>query len=182
MFKRLQTPILLLLLLLIIPPFFYLFNYSAPISLNIDNKDKYELPFPGLLPDHPLYLFKAARDQALVFVTTDYERKARLQLELSDKRVRAGELLVDEKKYELAGSSFSKGERYFEQSIETLSSAKKQGQAPTSDIVEQMGRSNKKHQEILMRSSKLFSGSMREEFSLVLELNKQNGNQLQSLK
>jgi len=182
MFKRLQTPILLLLLLLIIPPFFYLFNYSAPISLNIDNKANYELPFPGLLPDHPLYLLKAARDQTLVFVTTDYERKARLQLELSDKRIRAGELLVDNKKYELAVSSFSKGERYFEQSIETLSAGKIQGQAPTSAIVEQMGRSNKKHMEILVRSSKELSGSTREGFGLVLELNKQNANKLQSLK
>ena len=97
MFKRLQTPILLILLLLIIPPFIYLFNYAQPVSLNIDNKANYELPFPGLLPDHPLYLLKAGRDRALIFVTRDYDSKARLQLELSDKRVRAGELLVDEK-------------------------------------------------------------------------------------
>lgn len=182
MFKRLQTPILLILLLLIIPPFIYLFNYSQPVSLNIDNKTNYELPFPGLLPDHPLYLLKAGRDRALLFVTRDYESKARLQLELSDKRVRAGQLLVDEKKYELAVTTYSKGERYFEQSIETLSLAKKQGQTPTAEIIDEMGRSNKKHNEILMRSSKELDGSLREQLSFVIALNKRNSSNLQSLK
>lgn len=182
MFKRLQAPFLLILLLLIIPPFIYLFNYSQPVSLNIDNKANYELPFPGLLPDHPLYLLKAGRDRALVFVTRDYESKARLQLELSDKRVRAGELLMDEKKYELAITTYSKSERYFEQSIETLSSAKIQGQPPTADIIDQMSRSNNKHNEILNRSSKELNGLLKEQLSHVLALNKQNADNLQSLK
>ncbi len=182
MFKRLQTPILLILLLLIIPPFIYFFNYSQPVSLNIDNKTNYELPFPGLLPDHPLYLLKASRDQVLVFVIRDYEKKARLQLELSDKRVRAGELLVDENKHELAVNTFSKGERYFEQTIETLSAAKIQGQTPTASLLDQMTRSNKKHNEILMRSSKELKGSLKERLSFVITLNNQNSGNLQSLK
>lgn len=182
MFKRLQTPILLILLLLIIPPFIYLFNYSQPISLNIDHKDNYELPFPGLLPDHPLYLLKMGRDRALVVVTRDYESKARLQLELSDKRVRAGELLMDVKKHELAVATYSKGERYFEQAIDTLSAAKKQGQTPTASLVDQMSRSNKKHNEILMRSVKPLSKSQKEQLSLVIALNKQNAINLLLLK
>lgn len=182
MFKRLQTPILLILLLLIIPPFIYLFNYSQPISLNIDNKDAYELPFPGLLPDHPLYLLKAGRDKVLVFVVRDYEAKARLQLELSDKRVRAGELLVDDKKYALAVTTYSKGERYFEQAIETLSSAKIQGQTPTTSILDQMSRSNEKHYEILLRSAKELKTPLKEQLSFVIALNKQNSDKLQSLK
>ena len=182
MFNRLQSAFLLVLLLLIIPPFIYLFKYSQPISLNIDNKADYELPFPGLLPNHPLYLLKAGRDQVLVFVVRDYEAKARLQLELSDKRVRAGELLVDDKKYELAVTTYSKGERYFEQAIETLSSAKIQGQTPTASILDQMSRSNEKHYKILMRSSKGLDSSLKERLSLVLALNKQNSDNLQSLK
>ena len=182
MFKRLQTPILLILLLLIIPPFIYLFNYAQPVSLNIDNKANYELPFPGLLPDHPLYLLKAGRDRALIFVTREYDSKARLQLELSDKRVRAGELLVDEKKYELAIDTYSKGERYFEQTIETLKSAKIQGQTPTASMIDQMSRSNIKHNDILTRTSKELSGSLRERMGEVLTLNRQNADSLQSLK
>jgi len=182
MFKRLQTPILLTFLLLIIPPFIYFFNYSQPVSLNIDNKSSYELPFPGLLPDHPLYLLKAGRDKVLAFMVRDYEAKARLQLELSDKRVRAGELLVDNDKYSLAVTTYSKGERYFEQAIQTLSDAKAQGQTPTASILDQMSRSNKKHYEILIRTAKELSQPLKEQLSLVVELNKQNSDSLQSLK
>lgn len=182
MFKRLQTPILLILLLLVIPPFIYLFNYSQPISLNIDHKDRYELPFPGLLPDHPLYLLKMGRDKALVFVMRDYDSKARLQLELSDKRIRAGELLVDGKKYDLAVTTFSKGERYFEQAVETLQAAKVQGQMPTASLIDQMSRSNKRHYEILLRSAKEMSTAQKEQLSFVIALNKLNSGNLQSLK
>lgn len=181
MFKRLQTPILLAVFLLIVPPFFYLFNYSQPRSLNVDNKTDYELPFPGLLPDHPLYLVKMLRDQTLVFITRDFESRARMQLELSDKRIRAGELLIDEKKYDLAISTFSKGERYFEQAIETLKSAKQQGQAPTTDIIDQMKRSNKKHIIVLSQRAKNINKSLLGEMVLVLELNKKNSQTLQTL-
>lgn len=182
MFKRFQRPVLLSLFLLAIPPFFYFFNYIPPTSPNMDNKTAYELPYPGLLPDHPLYLLKTFRDRTLVFVTQDYEKRAKIQLELSDKRIRAGELLMGEEKYELALTVFSKGERYFEQAIETSEAAQTQGQAPTAGMVEQMKRSNLKHSEILMRSSKKFDSSLRSEFDLVLTLNKKNKNKLQSLK
>ncbi len=182
MFKRFQTPILLILFLLIIPPFFYFFNHTQPISPNMDNKTAYELPYPGLLPDHPLYLLKTLRDRTLVFVTRDYENRSRIQLELSDKRVRAGELLMDEKKYELAVTTFSKGERYFEQAIETLQSAKTQGQAPTSGVVDQMKRSNIKHGEILTRSSGDLNLDLKSQLDLVLMLNRKNATSLQSLK
>lgn len=182
MFKRFQRPILLLFFLLVIPPFFYFFNYTPPTSPNMDNKTAYELPYPGLLPDHPLYLLKTLRDRTLVFVTRDYETRSKIQLELSDKRVRAGEMLMNEGKYELAVTTFSKGERYFEQAIETLQSAQTQGQAPTAGMVDQMKRSNLKHAEILKRSSKKMSNSLKTDFDLILTLNVKNGNSLQSLK
>src|SRR3989304_6415715 len=92
-FQRIIPPLFLLLLTLLIIPFFYVYNYSQPVTTTPDNKIVYQLPYPGILPDHPLYTLKAVRDRIQVFLTRDNLKKAEIYLLYSDKRLAMGQEL-----------------------------------------------------------------------------------------
>lgn len=181
MIKRIATPVFLLLLLIIIPPFFYLFNYSQTITLSEESKVVYEMPYPGLLPDHPLYFLKIARDRVLEFMTRNDLKKAELHLLLSDKRVKTAEMVAKEGKITTAVDTLSKGEKYFLKAVEDLKRAKEQGGSGTVEFMDKMQRSNKKHAEIIQQLMKDFPQGEQVNLNSVLELNRQNAKMFQPL-
>jgi len=87
----------------------------------------YELPYPGLLPDSPLYFLKAIRDRIVSFLISDPLRKAEFDLLQADKRLNAGIHLFNKGKISLALSTVSKAENYFEQALDRIGEAKTQG-------------------------------------------------------
>lgn len=110
---------------------------------------KYDLPYPGLLPDSPLYFLKTARDRLINFLIADPLKKAEFNLLQADKRLQAGVYLFKKQgKERLAESTISKGENYFEQAIKEVEKAKKQGR-DTVSIIERLSLAAKKHQEVL---------------------------------
>lgn len=110
---------------------------------------KYELPYPGLLPDSPLYFLKTARDRIINFLIADPLKKAEFNLLQADKRLQAGVYLFKKQgKERLAESTISKGENYFEQAIREVEQAKKQGR-DTIPILGKLSLAVKKHQEVL---------------------------------
>lgn len=110
---------------------------------------KYELPYPGLLPDSPLYFLKTARDRLINFLIADPLKKAEFNLLQADKRLQAGVYLFKKQgKQRLAESTISKGENYFEQAIREVEKAKNQGR-DTVSILEKLSLAAKKHQEVL---------------------------------
>src|SRR5436190_18380171 len=78
---------------------------------------EYELSYPGVLPDNPLYLIKAARDRMVSFLITDPIKKIEFNLLTSDKRIYASKLLSDKGKFDLAISTLSKSNNYLEISV-----------------------------------------------------------------
>jgi hypothetical protein len=48
---------------------------------------EYALPYPGMLPDHPLYFLKNLRDHIMDFIIRDHIKKAEFNLLLSDKKL-----------------------------------------------------------------------------------------------
>lgn len=149
MLKKLSIPVLLGLFLLFIVPIFYLADYSQQITLTPEKKVEYTLPYPGILPDHPLYSLKAARDKLLEFFTRDYIKKAELYLLFSDKRVKMAQELAKKGKNKLAISTFSKAEKYFLKIPDLLRTSKEQGVSPTAELIDRLERSNEKHKTIL---------------------------------
>ncbi len=124
----------------------------------------YTMPYPGLLPDHPLYFLKAFRDRVLAFLISNPIKKADFDLLQADKRVEASYLLVtQEKKMDLAQMTFSKGENYFEDSLSQVRIAKKEG-IDMRDFVHKLVLANKKHQEILNNITK-GSSSQQQKFA-----------------
>ncbi len=114
----------------------------------------YELPYPGLLPDNPLYFLRAIRDRAVSFLISDPKKKAEFNLLQADKRLNAGIYLFDKRKVDLSISTVSKAENYFEEALEKAKEAAKQGMS-ISDIAGKLKDSSKKHQkEIYLLSQK----------------------------
>jgi hypothetical protein len=111
---------------------------------------EYVLPYPGLLPDHPLYTFKVARDGLVGLLITDSAKKASFDILQADKRLAEAKALIekDKKKYPLAETTLSKGENYMEEAITKTKEAKKEGIA-TSDLEVTLFKSVRKHKKII---------------------------------
>lgn len=83
---------------------------------------KYELPFPGILPDNPLYAIKMARDKLWEFLISDLEKKANFEILMADKRAASASTLIFQKQnFDLGISTFSKGFKYLEKTPPIIS-------------------------------------------------------------
>lgn len=78
----------------------------------------YYLPYPGLLPDHPLYWVKMVRDRVQLLLTVDKSVKAEKLLNYADKRLGAAWALIDGNKKTLGVTTLSKAEKYLDQALE----------------------------------------------------------------
>lgn len=128
--------------------FTYIISFAQTISLT-QNKVAYQLPYPGILPDNPLYPLKAIRDQLIVFFNRDPIKKSEYFLLLSDKRAAMSLELIKKDKYQLAITTFSKGEKYFLKIPPLIKSAKKQGNSPSTEFLEKLRTANQKHAELI---------------------------------
>lgn len=124
------------------------FTYSQTVDNAPQQKILYTLPYPGLLPDHPLYIIKTVRDRVLDFTTRDTIKKAELYLVLSDKRAAMSLALADKGKQKMAVTTFEKGEKYFLKIPDLLKISKEQGVSPSSEFITKLKLSNAKHEEV----------------------------------
>lgn len=90
-------------------------------------KVEYYLPYPGILPDSPLYKLKALRDKVRLVMTFDQEKKAEFELLYADKRIGAAEALIEGGKTGLGASTALKAEKYLEQSVKKTEELTKKG-------------------------------------------------------
>lgn len=110
----------------------------------------YQLPYPGLLPDSPLYFFKIARDRIISFLISDPLKKAEFNLLQAEKRFSSGIVLVEKGREDLGETALSKSMNYLEEAITKLQAVKKQGQ-DAHVIVDKMAISIQKQQYIFMK-------------------------------
>ena len=101
---------------------------SATITASPTPEIQYVLPYPGILPDNPLYALKAARDRVVSFFISDPLKKAEFDLLQADKRVQAGLFLLhkDNPDVPLAITTISKGQNYLDEAIVALAAVKQQ--------------------------------------------------------
>lgn len=86
----------------------------------VQEEVKYDLPYPGILPDHPLYPLKVLRDRILEALIRDPIRKINFYLLMADKRLNMGIYLTGKKKFKLAETTISKGEKYMIKGVNQL--------------------------------------------------------------
>lgn len=146
--------VVLILLFVLVNPTKALANETSNSSSSaVIEKIQYELPYPGLLPDNPLYYLKAIRDNILKFLISNPLKKTQFDLLQADKRLGAAQLLLVRGKGELSITTLSKSGNYFEDAIVNIQKAKKEGDDVNSTL-DQLLKSSQKHQEIIKQMEK----------------------------
>lgn len=120
-------------------------SIAKPTEAPVD----YTLPFPGLLPDHPLYFLKVIRDKLVDLFTSDSQKRVEFLLLMADKRIVMGQLLVDKGDSDLGRSTISKGGKYFLRATEELSILEKSKPESASRLRDKLLSAYKKHQQVL---------------------------------
>lgn len=72
----------------------------------------YQLPYPGILPSHPLYWLKMIRDRIKIYLTKDPINRFYLYILLSDKRLSSGLILIKSGQFQLGTTTITKAEKY----------------------------------------------------------------------
>lgn len=114
----------------------------------------YSFPYPGLLPDNPLYFLKATRDRVVSFFIKDSMKKASFELLQADKRVEAAVLLSKKgtSQAPLVVATFSKGDNYFEEATQSVIKAKSE-KKDVASLVGKMQTAARKYKEVLLSLS-----------------------------
>lgn len=141
--------------------FVFIIIFSTPVfSLENESNEnitlipvptiEYNLPYPGLLPDHPLYFMKKARDRILIFFTRDKLKRANIYLLLSDKNLAMGEALWEKKEYNKSLQTLENGEDYFEDLSVSLLKNQSVNSLPPG-FTDKLKLSSEKHEEVINR-------------------------------
>lgn len=111
---------------------------------------EYFLPYPGILPDNPLYKLKVLRDKIVLLLISDTLKKSEAELLQADKRLNSAVPLVKKgkEKYALAEETVSKAENYLDAAISDAEKAKKE-KREVADMVAKLNTAARKHQEVI---------------------------------
>jgi hypothetical protein len=107
---------------------------------------KYNLAYPGILSDNPIYKLKVLRDKIIEFLISDPNKKVEFYLLQADKGISATAVLVDKNKIQLAEETALKAENNMTLITYEL---KKLKQEPNSELVGKLKIASLKHQEVL---------------------------------
>lgn len=127
---------------------------------------QYYLPYPGVLPDSPLYRLKAVRDFVNLRLTVGEVSKAEKELLFADKRIGAAKALLEGGKTQLAGVTAIKAEKYLISAGDRMIKASSGGEDVKS-MLNTIYKSSFKHKEIMSMVVGATNGDER----LVLEEN-----------
>lgn len=133
---------------------------------------EYTLPYPGILPNNPLYPLKAARDRIVSFFISDPQKRAEFDLLQADKRLQAGLFLLHQEKPEvmLAISTISKGQNYFEEALIATEKAREENEeAVLGDLTDRLVRSARKQHELLTNEEKNAENSRKDDFATLVK-------------
>lgn len=113
---------------------------------------QYELPYPGMLPDNPLYFLKTMRDAVVKFLIADSLKEAEFNILTANKRAYAALLLSEKEKsdYELVIETISKSNNYLHEATVSLTKAKEEGK-DFLPLLDNASKSVKKHRQVFSR-------------------------------
>jgi hypothetical protein len=146
-------------------------TYAATEDLSASSSSKrvnYDLPYPGLLPDSPLYFLRVIRDKIVEFLISDPLKKSEFDLLQANKRLNAGIFLFNKGKMSLALSTISKAENYFLQALDALGKAKEQGRS-TDGIEGKLKDALEKHEQELESLTKNSDANLKTDFARELK-------------
>jgi len=110
---------------------------------------EYVLPYPGILPTHPLYFIKTLRDRIIEMLITDPISKAEFYILQADKKLNMGVSLKRTGKAKEAVSAFTESLASRSQAVSILEEHRKSGKVIPGHLTEKLTLSIAKHAEVL---------------------------------
>lgn len=140
---------------------------------------KYDLAFPGILPDHPLYKLKVLRDKITAVTISDPRKKIDFYLLATDKGILASAMLVDKGKIDLATQTALKAEHNYTLLTQELYRLPNK---PSEDFFKKLKSASLKHQEVLTSMIKRVSKDNQKTFLTVIDFSKRNWESVEKYK
>jgi hypothetical protein len=165
----------------ITPPTQMLYTDKTEATVTGETTLDYTLPYPGILPDHPLYKIKTFRDKVLDFLIRDPLKRIEFNLLMADKRLNMSMMLVDREKFQLSEETVSKGEKYFTKAVDEYKKAKDEGRLISGELTEKMKKSSEKHVIILLELKDKSPESIKNGFESSYSLSQENHDRLLSI-
>lgn len=110
---------------------------------------EYVLPYPGILPTHPMYFFKTLRDRIIEMLIADPLSKGEFYILQADKKLNMGLSLKNLGKTNEAKTAFAESLASRTQAVSVLEAHMKAGSTIPGHITEKFNLSLDKHAEVL---------------------------------
>lgn len=145
-------------------------NQSSDVKVEPAKID-YNLAFPGMLPDNPLYKIKVLRDKISMILISDPYKRTDFYLLQTDKGILATAILVDKNKIELAEKTALKAENNMTLLANELYRFQ---QKPDAKFFDKLRTASLKHQEVLDSLINRLPNSQQKTLKEVLYFSKSN--------
>jgi hypothetical protein len=139
----------------------------------------YDLAFPGILPDSPIYKLKVLREIIEEMLINEPSKKIEFYLLQADKGILSSAILIDKNEIKLAQETLLKGENNF-----TLLTGQfgKITSRPSPEFFRKLETASLKHQEVIISLMDRISKQDKKVFEDVLSFSKRNFNTVEKFK
>ena len=144
---------------------------QQPTSSKSSVFSNYELPYPGMLPDSPLYKIKVLRDKLILFLITEPQKKVEFHLLQADKGISSASMLLNKGNPSLAIQTALKAEHNMTLIPEQIRLMQVK---PSGSMFDKLIDASKKHQEILGGMIKKAEGNEQKSLKQVLYFSQEN--------
>lgn len=132
---------------------------------------KYDLAYPGMLPDNPLYKIKVARDKIIALLINDPRKKIDFYLLQADKGILASGILVEKNNISLAEETALKAEH----NMTMLNNEfQRMPVKPDSALFTKLKTAGVKHQEVLASIIEKLPKDQQKTFKQIIDFSKRN--------
>lgn len=122
---------------------------AVPTPVPTPTKVEYALPYPGMLPDNPLYILKKFRDAIIELLISNPINKSEFYILQADKKLNMGISLSTLGKPEEAKEIFDQSLAARTQAVALLEQTSQSGKQIPAFVLEKMVLSLGKHKEVL---------------------------------
>ena len=120
----------------------------TPSPTQAPKEIEYTLPYPGILPNNPLFIAKTIRDRLQEVFTLNPLRKAEFYLLQADKKLSSSLILFGLGKEDMAEKMLSKSQDYLEKAIDGEETAKNSSESLL-ELSGKIKQSSKKQSELI---------------------------------
>lgn len=130
-------------------PVLYVNNEATKAGEEITSTIDYVLPYPGILPNHPLYFVKELRDRIIELLVVDPVRKAEFYLLQADKWLASGLQFFEKNEDVQAKLIIQKSAERLLKAVTILQAASTSGKPVLSGSLDKFEKAVQKHKQVV---------------------------------